>query len=115
MRNRLSFGPVLAQDMQEWCRLLKDGNAIHLSRESAEAVGFGPRRVNPGPANLAYVISALMAGSSEKEFAEITAVFSGNVFEDDLLRISLNDDGSASLHAGDGQPPVLTVAVKEKP
>lgn len=99
--------------------MLRDDNAIHLSRDAAQAAGFGARRVNPGPANLAYVISALMAQQPEREFAEITAVFSGNVFEDDLLHITLQEDGSANLHtglhAGDAQPPVLTVTVKEKP
>lgn len=103
-----SFGPVSGPDMAEWCALLRDDNAIHLRREAAQAAGFGPRRVNPGPANLAYVISAAMAAHPQAEFAEIAAFFADNVFEDDRLAVRLTSEGGA-LHAEGRAAPVLRV------
>ena len=109
-------GPVSGPDMAEWCAMLHDDNAIHLRREAAEAAGFGPRRVNPGPANLAYVISAAMHARPGVEFAEITAFFAGNVFEDDHLTVTLTDGVShATLSAKDREAPVLTATLLEKP
>ncbi|MFT4149837.1 MAG: MaoC/PaaZ C-terminal domain-containing protein [Paracoccaceae bacterium] len=115
MPDPFSLGPVSGPDMAEWCAMLRDDNAIHLRREAAEAAGFGPRRVNPGPANLAYVISAAMAARPEAEFAEITAFFASNVFEDDLLTITLEDGDRASLSAAGREMPVLTATLREKP
>lgn len=106
------FGPVSGDDMAEWCAWLRDDNAIHLRREAAEAAGFGPRRVNPGPANLAYVLGDAMADRPEAEFDEITALFTGNVFEDDLLAIRRGHDGRdcwADLVARGREAPVLRV------
>ncbi len=107
-----SFGPVSGPDMAEWCAYLNDDNAIHLCREAAEAAGFGPRRVNPGPANLAYVLSAVMAAQPRTQFAEVTAYFADNVFEDDQLTISqtrTGTSGTASLLADGRKAAVLQV------
>lgn len=96
------FGPVSGADMAEWSGYFNDDNAIHLDRDAAMAAGFGPRRVNPGPANLAYALSAAMAADPQAEFAEITAHFAANVLEDDQLVIHLSADaqgGTAELHA----------------
>lgn len=93
----MSFGPVSGDEMAEWCEMLRDDNAIHLRREAAEAAGFGSRRVNPGPANLAYLISAALMRDPEADFAEIAASFVGNVLEEDLLAVTLEpaEQGSA--------------------
>lgn len=109
------FGPVSGPDMAEWCAMLRDDNAIHLRRDAAEAAGFGPRRVNPGPANLAYVISAAMAARPDVQFAEIGAFFAGNVFEDDDLTVTLAAPGEARLSANGRETPVLTATLREKP
>lgn len=111
-----TFGPVSGDDMAEWCAALRDDNAIHLSRAAAEAAGFGPNRVNPGPANLAYVISAAMARDPQAEFARITARFLGNVFEGDMLSIRI-DDEVAELRATTRDATVLAVQIarKERP
>ncbi|QLH16697.1 hypothetical protein HYQ43_21000 (plasmid) [Paracoccus pantotrophus] len=103
------FGPVSGPEMAQWCALLRDDNAIHLRREAAEAAGFGPRRVNPGPANLAYVISAAMAAHPQAEFAEIAAFFAGNVFEGDRLAVALTPGPSGTLYAEGRAAPALQV------
>lgn len=87
--------PVSGEDMAEWCELLADDNAIHLSRSAAEAAGFGPRRVNPGPANLAYLLACLDP-EAEGTVTEIDARFLGNVLEDDRLQAHF-EDGEARL------------------
>jgi acyl dehydratase len=79
---------VSGDDMADWCRALNDENPIHLDRAAAEANGFGPRRVNPGPANLAFVMNALLQTDPDADIAEVEAVFLGNVFEDDALTVS---------------------------
>lgn len=108
------FGPVSGPDMAEWCALLRDDNAIHLRREAAEAAGFGPRRVNPGPANLAYVISAAMTAHPQVEFAEIVAFFAGNVFEGDRLTAHLTAEPGGTLRAEGREAPVLRVQFRFK-
>lgn len=97
-----TIGPVDGPAMAEWCAILRDDNAIHLRREAAEAAGFGPRRVNPGPANLAWLISRVLKDRPEAEIAELSAHFSGNVFEGDLLTATLAGDEAAL--ARDGEP-----------
>lgn len=89
------FDDISGADMAEWCALLADDNAIHLSRTAAEAAGFGPRRVNPGPANLAYVLACL-SPDQEADVQEIDARFLGNVFEHDTVEARI-EDGSATL------------------
>lgn len=102
------FGPVSGADMAEWSAILRDDNPIHLDRDAAETAGFGPRRVNPGPANLAYAISAVLSADPTAEFAEITAFFADNVFEDDHLDILLHGD-TAEIRADGRDTPVLQV------
>ncbi|MBV7407443.1 MaoC family dehydratase [Maritimibacter sp. DP1N21-5] len=74
------FKDISGPDMAVWCEMLADDNAIHLSRYAAQAAGFGPRRVNPGPANLACLMSLV-----GEDIAHVDARFSGNVFEGDDL------------------------------
>ncbi|MCU4652115.1 MaoC/PaaZ C-terminal domain-containing protein [Roseibacterium sp. SDUM158016] len=83
-----SLDDVPADAMAEWCAALNDDNAIHLDRAAAEANGFGPRRVNPGPANLAYLLNALMAAGRGNEIVEIEARFLGNVLEGDRVLVA---------------------------
>ncbi|GKY89577.1 MaoC/PaaZ C-terminal domain-containing protein [Sinisalibacter aestuarii] len=105
------FEDISGPDMAEWCALLNDDNAIHLSRDAAEAAGFGPRRVNPGPANLAYLMTLV-----GEDLAEVDARFTGNVFEADNLTAEAEPDGDttrARLLRGED---VLVAAIfKEKP
>ena len=101
-----AFDNISGPEMAQWCELLADDNAIHLSREAASAAGYGPRRVNPGPANLSYLLSCLAVGTEEK-LTDIDAHFTGNVFEGDDLSATL--DGETAVLARDGS--VLVTAV----
>ncbi len=105
------FKNISGPDMAEWCEYLADDNAIHLSRDAAEAAGFGPNRVNPGPANLAYVLSCLPV-DAEATVTEIDARFLGNVLEGDTLDASL-EDGAGRLDR-DGSP-VVSAHITFKP
>lgn len=93
------FKDISGPDMAEWCEYLADDNAIHLSKEAAEKAGFGPHRVNPGPANLAYILSCLSA-EAEAGLTEIDARFLDNVLEGDWLRAGIKD--GAGLLERDG-------------
>jgi acyl dehydratase len=104
-RSDTPFGPVSGPDMAEWCALLNDDNEIHLAREAAEAAGFGPNRVNPGPANLAYLMSALMRADPDTGFAAVDARFTGNVLEDDHLVAGIDEKDATLLRDG---TPVVT-------
>ncbi len=85
------FNDISGPDMAVWCEMLADDNAIHLTREAAEAAGFGPRRVTPGPANLAYLMSLL-----DEDIAHVDARYSGNVFEGDDLTARILTEGATT-------------------
>lgn len=106
-----SIDGISGPDMAEWCALLNDDNEIHLSREAAEAAGFGPHRVNPGPANLAYLMS--MIG---EDIASVDAIFTGNVFEDDDLVAEVDTPGPEGHEArlSRGDQVLLTARFKER-
>lgn len=105
------FGPISGDDMAAWCVLLSDDNQIHLSREAALAAGFGPNRVNPGPANLAYLLSAAMVADRAANVTQIEARFLGNVLEDDHLT-ARSDGDTATLHRNGDEAPVLTATFR---
>jgi hypothetical protein len=94
--------------MQFWCDILRDDNAIHTDPEAAARAGFGKRRVNPGPANLALLINARMADAPGQRIARIEASFLGNVFEGDALVVRHPTPETATLHRQiDPETPVL--------
>lgn len=101
------FGPVSGEEMADWCELLNDDNLIHLSREAAEAAGFGPRRVNPGPAKLGCLLSASMAANPAADVTRIDARFLGNVLEGDTLVARDEGDTKALCRAGEVRPVVM--------
>lgn len=90
---------ISGPEMAEWCELMADDNAIHLSQDAAEAAGFGPRRVNPGPANLAYLLSCLPS-QAEEALTEIDVHYTGNVFEGDDLRATVEGDRATLTRDG---------------
>ncbi|MBV0911060.1 MaoC/PaaZ C-terminal domain-containing protein [Anianabacter salinae] len=105
------FGPVSGEDMATWCDLLSDDNQIHLSRAAAEAAGFGPNRVNPGPANLAFLLSAAMAADPEAGVTRIDARFEGNVVEGDHV-IARNEGKALALYRDGDDRPVVTASIQ---
>lgn len=99
---------VSAEAMFSWVEALRDVNPIHVDPQAASALGYGPRTVNPGPTNLAYVLTMLMAAAPGEYPARIEARFLGNVLSGDNLEVTCDraDDGifRARLKiAGDGE------------
>lgn len=106
----MKFIPPLptADTMRFWCDAMRDDNAIHLDPKAAAEAGFGERRVNPGPANLALLINAWMADTPDQYPARIEATFLGNVFEGDALGVRATaPDSLALFRADDAETNVL--------
>jgi acyl dehydratase len=90
---------VSAAAMVTWVEALNDDNRIHVDPDVAEALGFGHRTVNPGPANLAYVMNMLMAAEPGSYPKKIEARFLGNVFSGDALEVTGEADGDGHCRA----------------
>ncbi len=76
---------VSADRMRTLAHLLHDQNPIHLDRETVRRAGMGDRRINQGPANLAYVMSMLLAAAPGYRIQALKCRFLGVVREDDLV------------------------------
>ncbi|MEE4452774.1 MaoC family dehydratase [Novosphingobium resinovorum] len=76
---------VPAEAMALWCAALGDDNAIHLDPAAAEALGFGPRTVNPGPTNLAYLLNMAMEAAPGRQVRSVEAALLGNVLAGDTV------------------------------
>lgn len=101
--------------MPIWAEALRDDNPIHLDPDAAEALGFGRRTVNQGPANLAYVLNMLIAARPGEYLETVEARFLGNVFSGDRVVATGGCDSPeartcmAALTRGEETDPVLTV------
>jgi 3-hydroxybutyryl-CoA dehydratase len=73
------------QAMQIWAGLLHDPNPIHLDRAAVVAAGLGDRRINQGPANLAYIINMLRRALPDRRLGSIDVRYMANVLEDDAV------------------------------
>ena len=71
--------------MRVWADLLHDPNPIHLDRAAVRAAGLGDRRINQGPANLAYIVNMLHAAFPEAQVADLDVRFLANVLEEDAV------------------------------
>lgn len=69
--------------MRVWAGLLRDPNPIHLDVAAVQAAGLGDRRINQGPANLAYILNMLMRAFPGWRVSGIDVRFMANVFEGD--------------------------------
>ncbi|WP_439532152.1 MaoC/PaaZ C-terminal domain-containing protein [Polymorphobacter sp.] len=111
---------VSAPAMKTWCEFLRDENPIHLDPTAAEALGFGPHPVNPGPANLSYVINMVMAAMPDRAFSEIEARFLGNVLAGDTLHANgaatpgVAGSYDAQLMRGDTLLVAARIALRDK-
>lgn len=88
-----SFGPVDPEAMRVWAGVLADDNPIHLDPAAVRAMGLGDKRINQGPANLAYAINALMTAFPGGRIARLTNRFTANVLEDDMLGTTVTVTG----------------------
>lgn len=71
--------------MAVWAELLGDPNPIHLDRAAVAAAGLGDRRINQGPANLAYVVNMLRAAFPGAQVEALDMRFVANVLEEDAV------------------------------
>ncbi|RYD54380.1 MAG: hypothetical protein EOP60_07700 [Sphingomonadales bacterium] len=75
---------VCVDSMPIWARALRDPNPIHVDAEAARAAGLGDRVINQGPANIGYLVNAVLAhfpgGTIERmDFRFIDNVRGGDV------------------------------------
>ena len=82
------FGPIDPRAMVVWSEILQDPNPIHLDVEAVKAMGLGTRRINQGPANLAYLINAVLLSFPGARIEQIENRFIGNVLEGDLIVVT---------------------------
>jgi len=73
------------QAMVVWADLLHDPNPIHLDKAAVQAAGLGERRINQGPANLAYILNMLAAALPDWRVESTDVRFMANVLEDDRV------------------------------
>ena len=71
--------------MVVWAGLLHDPNPIHLDVAAVQAAGLGDRRINQGPANLAYIINMLHAAFPGARLTGIDVRYMANVLEEDAV------------------------------
>lgn len=71
--------------MVVWAKALHDPNPIHLDVEAVRAAGLGDRRINQGPANLAYILNMLMAAFPGSRVGSIDVRYMDNVLEGDAV------------------------------
>lgn len=76
---------IAPEAMVVWARLLHDPNPIHLDRAAVQAAGLGDRRINQGPANLAYIVNMLHAAFPGHSVGALDVRFMANVLEDDAV------------------------------
>ena len=98
----LTIESVSAKAMAELAVILRDPNPIHLDREAVRAAGLGERRINQGPANMAYVMNMLAEALPDAELKSMSIAFTANVCEDDhvtaradVTEITETDTGTA--------------------
>ena len=73
------------QAMMVWADLLHDPNPIHLDVAAVKAAGLGDKRINQGPANLAYILNMLARAFPDWRVETTDVRFMGNVLEGDCV------------------------------
>ena len=89
---------MTAERMRKLALLLQDPNPIHLEREAVRRAGLGDRRINQGPANLAYVMTMLLAAFPGHRIQDLKCRFLGLVREGDVV-----EAGGVVKSVGPGQ------------
>lgn len=80
-----THGPVSSEKMKIFAAIARDPNPIHWDRTAVAERGLGDRLINQGPANLGYVVNMLLAWTGPASLREITARFTSNVFDGDIV------------------------------
>lgn len=104
---------VSAEAMRTLAALLRDPTPIHFAPEVVAELGMGDRVINQGPANLGYVLNALLNAAPEGRVERVEVRFLRNVLAEDRavaggrVTAGAGDDGRATcdvwLDAGDGR------------
>lgn len=76
---------VSAEAMRTIAALLRDPTPIHFAPEVVAELGLGDRVINQGPANLGYVMNALMRAAPEGRIERVQVRFLGNVLAEDRV------------------------------
>lgn len=83
----LTIESVSAKAMADLAVILRDPNPIHLDRQAVRTAGLGERRINQGPANMAYVMNMLAEALPDAELKSMSIAFTANVCEDDHVSV----------------------------
>jgi acyl dehydratase len=76
---------VSAERMRTLAALLRDPTPIHFAPEVVAELGMGDRVINQGPANLGYVMNALLAAAPDARIEHLHVRFMANVFAEDRV------------------------------
>lgn len=76
---------VSAEGMRTIAALLQDPTPIHFAPEVVTELGMGDRVINQGPANLGYVLNALLAAAPDRRIEHVRVSFLANVRADDRV------------------------------
>jgi acyl dehydratase len=101
---------VSAERMRTLAALLRDPTPIHFAPEIVQRLGMGDRVINQGPANMGYVINALLAAAPDARIAKLQVRFEANVFAEDRVTAggTIDDDGECDVWLDvDGGPRAL--------
>lgn len=81
----LTIPSVSAEAMADLAEILRDPNPIHLDPAAVMAAGLGNRRINQGPANMAYVMNMLASALPDAELKSMSIAFTANACEGDCV------------------------------
>jgi acyl dehydratase len=70
---------ITERDAMEWAQILDDGNPLHSDADALAAHGIGRGIVNPGPANMGYLMTLLLNSFPGASIEEFDARFVGIV------------------------------------
>jgi len=92
---------VSAERMRTLAALLRDPTPIHFAPEVVQQLGMGEKVINQGPANVGYVINALLEAAPDARIEHLHVRFLANVFAEDRVvaggTVERADDDSAEL------------------
>jgi 3-hydroxybutyryl-CoA dehydratase len=74
---------VSAEGMRTIAALLQDPTPIHFAPEVVAELGMGDRVINQGPANLGYVLNALLLAAPDRRIEHFRVSFQANVLAED--------------------------------
>ena len=71
--------------MKTMAAILRDPYPVHWDRAGNERIGFGPRVINQGPLNVAYIANMLMSWAGPSSIRRLTVSFAEPVLDGDRV------------------------------